>query len=222
MIHEWIFLETGVIVEFVESINNQSKGGKNMIRKISGYIIVFLVLIVTGAVHAENTPPKVGSPLPAIELPRPGNEADLKYLGLSGLSFGSTFKVNQIKSKVVIIQIYSMYCPYCQAEAPNVNRLYGLIENNPALKGKIKIIGIGAGNTPFEVATYKKKYAVPFPLFNDKDFKNYKILGETRTPYFIAAKINERGGTEVIYSRLGAIEDNNLFLEQIAKLAGLR
>lgn len=192
-----------------------------MVRKISEFIIVFILIFMAVLVYAGE-PPQVGKPLPGIELTRPGNQADLKYLGLSGLSFGGTFKVNQIKAKVVIIQIYSMYCPYCQAEAPNVNRLYGLIENNPAFKDKIKIIGIGAGNTPFEVAAYKKKYAVPFPLFNDKDFKNYKIMGETRTPYFIAAKINERGGTEVIYSRLGAIENNNLFLEQIAKSAGLK
>ncbi len=195
-----------------------------MARKISGLLAVILMLFIVAAVHAaESMPPKVGSPLPAMELLRPDNSAELKYLGLSGLSFGSkSFRVSQIKAKVVIIQIYSMYCPYCQAEAPNVNRLYGLIESSPAFKDKIKIIGIGAGNTPFEVVTYKKKYAVPFPLIHDQDFKNYKILGETRTPYFIAAKINERGGTEVIYSRLGAIENNNLFLEQIAKSAGLK
>lgn len=191
-----------------------------MVRKLSELIMVFLLLFISGAVNAGE-PPKVGSPLPVVELPRSGISADNKYLGLSGLSFG-TFKVNQIKAKVLIIQIFSMYCPYCQAEAPNINRLYGLIENNPAFKDKIKIIGIGAGNTPFEVETYKKKYAVPFPLFDDKDFKNYKILGETRTPYFIVAKLNAKGGTEVIYSRLGAIENNNLFLEQIAKSAGLK
>lgn len=194
-----------------------------MVRKISEIVLVLIVLCITGVIHAEESmPPKVGSSLPAIELPKPSNAADLKYLGLSGLSFGSTFNVSRIKTKAVIIQIYSMYCPYCQAEAPNVNRLFEMIERNPAFKDKIKIIGIGAGNTPFEVATYKKKYAIPFPLFPDQDFRNYKILGETRTPYFIAAKINEKGGTEVIYSRLGAIEDKNLFLEQISKAAGLK
>ena len=155
-----------------------------------------------------------------MELLKPSNSADLKYLGLS--FFGSTFNVGRIKAKVVVIQIFSMYCPYCQAEAPNVNRLYGQIENNPALKNKIKIIGIGAGNTPFEVATYKKKYAVPFPLISDENFKVHKILGEVRTPYFIAAKIAADGRTEVIYSRLGALENNDAFLAQIVKLASIK
>ena len=191
-----------------------------MNKKISGLITVVLSLFMATAIYAaENNPPKVGSPLPAIELPMPDNSAYVNYLGLS--SGGKTFKVGQVKAKIAIIQIYSMYCPYCQAEAPNINRLYGLIENNPALKDKIKIIGIGAGNTQFEVGTYKKKYKVEFALIPDEDFKIHKIVGEVRTPYFIAVKISDGGKTEVIYSRLGALGDVDHFLAQLVKSAGL-
>jgi thiol-disulfide isomerase/thioredoxin len=181
---------------------------------------ILVLFMVTGAVAAENNPAKVGSSLPEMEFLLPGNSVDLKYLGLA--SFGKTFKLKQIKAKVAIIQIYSMYCPYCQAEAPNVNHLYGLIENNPALKDKVKIIGIGAGNTSFEVGTYKRKYAVAFPLIPDEDYKIHKILGEVRTPYFIVVKITAGGSNEVIYSRLGALENIDLFLTQIVKSAGLK
>ena len=183
-------------------------------------VLILIFFMGTAAVAAENSPPKVGTSLPEMELMRPGNSVDLKYLGLS--SGGKTFKLNQIKARVAIIQIYSMYCPYCQAEAPNVNRLYGLIENNPVIKDKIKIIGIGAGNTSFEVGTYKRKYTVAFPLIPDEDYKIHKILGEVRTPYFIAVKIAAGGSSEVIYSRLGALENIDIFLAQIVKSAGLK
>ena len=192
-----------------------------MVRKIFGLAATILFLLmanVTGA--AENNPPKVGSPLPEMELLMPGNTGDLKYLGLS--SGGKTFKVGQIKAHVAIIQIYSMYCPYCQAEAPNVNRLYKLIESNPALKDKVKIIGVGAGNTSFEIGTYKRKYTVAFPLIPDEDFKIHKIVGEVRTPYFIAVKITAGGRTEVIYSRLGALENIDLFMAQLVKPAPIK
>jgi peroxiredoxin len=192
-----------------------------MIKKISCLAIVILFLLLAGVtVAAVNTPPQVGSPLPEIELSLPDNSAHLQYLGLR--SSGKTFRVGQIKAQIVILQIYSMYCPYCQAEAPNVNRLYGLIESNPALKDKMKIIGIGAGNTPFEVGTYKRKYAVAFPLIPDEDFKIHKIMGEVRTPYFIAVKISAGGRTEVIYSRLGALENLDLFLAQLMKSAPIK
>lgn len=182
----------------------------------SSVLLVFILLFCAGLCLAgETAPPQVGSSLPELELPLPDNSSDLKYLGLS--SGGKTFKVNRLKAKLVIIQVYSMYCPYCQAEAVNVNRLYGLIENNPALKDKIKIIGIGAGNTLFEVGTYRKKYKVEFPLLPDGDFRFHKMLGEVRTPYFIAVKPGDKGANEVIYSRLGAIENIELFLDRLVK-----
>ena len=192
-----------------------------MSRKISGLITVILTLFLATAISAaENIPPKVGSPFPAIELPMLNTPADLQYLGLS--AGGKFFRINQVKAKVVIIQIYSMYCPYCQAEAPNVNRLYATIENSPALKDKFKIIGIGAGNTQFEVGTYKKKYSVTLPLVPDDDYKIHKIMGEVRTPYFMAVKLSNDGKTEVIYSRLGALGNVDQFLAQLVTLSGLK
>jgi thiol-disulfide isomerase/thioredoxin len=191
-----------------------------MTKKIlSSFIGILIVLAMAAIGFAQGSGLKVGSILPDLELIKSKDSADQVYLGLSG--GGNTFKINQIKSTVVVIEIFSMYCPYCQAEAPKINKLHQLIENNPAYKGKIKIIGIGAGNTSFEVGTFKKKYTIAFPLVPDDDFKLYKLLGETRTPYFIVIKLNGDSPPEVIYSKLGAIADIDLFLSQIAKLSGL-
>jgi len=187
---------------------------------LSVTLTIFLILTVAAFAAAQNTPPKAGSALPEMELLKPGDSAYIKYLGLP--AGGASFKVNQIKAKVVIIQIFSMYCPYCQADAPNVNRLYGLIENNPQFKDKIKIIGIGVGNSQFEVGVFKKKYKVEFPLIPDADFKIHKIVGEVRTPYFVVAKLDGSKPPQVIYSKLGAHEDVEVFLAQIVKLAEIK
>jgi peroxiredoxin len=190
-----------------------------MKRKILCLSVFLMMLFSASAIGAaENSPPTVGSVFPEIELLKPSNPDHLKYLGLSGSGF---FKINQIKTDIVIIEIFSMYCPYCQGEAPNVNNLYNLIENNPAFRNKIKIIGIGINNSLFETDIFKKKYKIEFPLIPDGDFKLHKTIGEVRTPYFIVVKL-KGGKTEVIYSRLGALGDNNVFLGQIAKLTGLK
>lgn len=169
--------------------------------------------------NAADQPPQVGSTLPALKLVKPADAGDLKYLGLSG---GGTFSVDDVRAQAVIIQIFSMYCPYCQKDAPNVNRLFSLIENNPNLKGKIKIIGIGAGNTSFEVATFKKKYQIEFALVPDGDFKIHKIIGEVRTPYFIVLKMSGPKKPEVVFSKLGAHESINNFLNDVIRLADVR
>jgi thiol-disulfide isomerase/thioredoxin len=187
---------------------------------LSVTLTIFLILTAAAFAVAQNAPPKAGSALPEIELLKPGDSTHLKYLGLP--SGGTSFKVHQIKAKVAIIQIFSMYCPYCQADAPNVNRLYGLIENNPQFKDKIKIIGIGVGNSQFEVGIFKKKYSVEFPLVPDGDFKIHKIVGEVRTPYFIVVKLDGSKSPPVIYAKQGAHENIEAFLAQIVKLADLK
>ncbi len=115
-----------------------------------------------------------------------------------------------------------MYCPYCQKEAPVVNELYQIINERPALKDKIKIIGIGVGNNPFEVEVFKNKYNIPFPLFPDASFSIHKSVGEVRTPYFIVIKINVDGSHKILYSKAGSIQDPNQFLDFVLKTSGLK
>jgi thiol-disulfide isomerase/thioredoxin len=182
-------------------------------------LMVFFFLMASSFIHAADRPPQKGESLPVINLPIPKNPAEKSYLGLSG---GGSFKIPQIKAKVVIIEIFSMYCPYCQKDAPGINELYTLIENDPELKNKIKLIGIGAGNTPFEVGVYKKTYAVPFPLFPDQDFTIHKACGEVRTPYFIVVKINEDGSHLIVHSQLGEYPGAKRFLELVLKSSGLQ
>jgi len=186
---------------------------------MSFVVIGVLSFILTHITSAANAPPAKGGVLPVINLPIPKSLDEKDYLGLSG---DSLFKIPQIKAKVVIVEIFSMYCPYCQKDAPRINELYQMIENNPEFKTKIKLIGIGAGNSPYEVSVFKKTYAVPFPLFPDKDFVIHKVYGEVRTPYFFAVKINDDGTHQVIHSQLGDFQGAESFLELILKASGLK
>jgi len=187
-----------------------------MRRIILFFIIISLTCFSRFAVAVEC--PVEGGVFPEILLSVPQNAHEKDYLGITGTE---PFKIPQIKAEAVIIEIFSMYCPYCQKEAPAINKLYELIQKEPALKDKIKIIGIGAGNTQFEVDFYKEQYAVPFPLLPDESFSVHKNIGEVRTPYFFVLDIKEDGSHEIIYSKAGSIEDPQEFLDFIVKKTGL-
>ena len=178
-----------------------------------------LVLMFAHLVSAAPSPITKGGVLPAMNLPIPQSPEERGYLRLSG---SGNFKIPQIKAKAVIIEIFSMYCPDCQKDAPGINELYRAIEGNPDLKDKIKLIGIGAGNTPYEVGVYKKTYHVPFPLFADGDFTIHKMLGDIRTPYFIVVKMNEDGTHQVVHSEVGGFVGPQPFLEMVLSATGLK
>jgi peroxiredoxin len=182
-------------------------------------ITVLLFSILVFPALAANKPPEKGEGLPVINLPVPKNPDGKNYLGLSGSGF---FKISQIKAKAVIVEIFSMYCPYCQKDAPGVNELYRLIENNSNIKNKIKLIGIGAGNSPYEVEVFKKTYDVPFPLFPDKDFAIHQACGEVRTPYYMVVKMNEDGTHQIVHTQLGDYPGAEKFLELVLDISGLK
>ena len=180
---------------------------------------LLLLMFVSPAAFAADLPPAKGGRLPVIKLPIPKDPGEKMYLGLSGNGF---FRVPQIKSKVVIIEIFSMYCPQCQKIAPGIEELYHLIENDVHLKDKIKMIGIGAGNSRYEVEVFKKTFHTPFPLFPDADFTIHEALGNVRSPYFIAIKINKNGTHEVIHSELDSFKDGKTFLGLMMDASGVQ
>jgi hypothetical protein len=84
------------------------------------------------------------------------------------------------------------------------------------------MIGIGAGDSRYEVDVFKKTFNTPFPLFPDNDFTIHKALGDVRSPYFIVIKINKDGTHEVVHSELDSFEEAQTFLELIVTTSGLK
>lgn len=167
---------------------------------------------------AAAEPPVVGGQFPDLPLIAPKDKAQADYLGLTP---GKGFRVPDIRADLVIVEVFSMYCPYCQAEAAVINTLYEKIEADPSLRGRIKLVGIGAGNSTFEVNFFGKKYQVPFPLLPDDDFSIHKVLGGVRTPYFIVVKNLGGGGHKVVFSQGGACGGADDFLKKVIGLGGL-
>jgi hypothetical protein len=164
--------------------------------------------------EGADLPPAEGGVLPNITLPIPEKPEEQQYLGLEGKG---AFAVSKIQADVVILEIFSMYCPFCQKEAPNVKALYRIIDQNEDLRKRIKMIAVGAGNSAFEVDTYKSAYGITFPHFADIDFTIHEALGKVRTPYFIVVKLTNDAPPKVIYSKVGGIGDPHSFLELIAE-----
>lgn len=177
---------------------------------------LLITLLAVFALHstAYAEPVKYGDLFPKITLAGELTTTQKKYLGLNG---NGPWSLNDIKADFVIIEVFSMYCPHCQAEAPSVNKLFEGLTQSPQ-KDKIKILGIGAGNSPFEVQFFSKKYKVVMPLFEDTNLTLHETLGQPGTPHFFLVSIKDG---KTLYSETGRMKSPESFLNTLIKETGL-
>jgi peroxiredoxin len=157
----------------------------------------------------------------AIPMPKPSSEADAAYLGLSGSA--RSFRMDEIKARVLVVEVFDMYCRFCQGAAPRVDEVYEL-NLRSGFGDQIKMIGIGRMNTELEVATFKDKYNVRFPLFPDKDLAITRALGayDDGTPHFMVIKMEPGNRVQVVHTTTGAFEDPKAFYDAVLESSGLR
>ncbi len=181
-------------------------------------IIFLLPFLFTYVSIAETS--SVVEVLPEITLTVPENKEHIQYLGLKGKP-GESFTLGEIEADILMIELFSMYCPYCQHAAPIVNELYEKMEQIKQPDLKLVMIGIGANNTDLEVDTFRKGFDIAFPLFSDPDMSIYKTLAGEGTPGFIGCK--KDGEKNVIFFReSGGFTDHSEFLDNLLNRAGLK
>ena len=76
----------------------------NALRIFASLSVCFIM--ASSAAGGNSMPPPEGGVLPEIVLTVPESPEHQKYLGLTGKK---TFKITDIKSEIVIIEIFSMY-----------------------------------------------------------------------------------------------------------------
>ena len=185
------------------------------------FALLVLGVVVAGPVgQATSDVISPQNPLPFFELSTPQEPDRLAYLGVDARK--TKFTVSDIDADVVIIEIFSMYCPFCQLEAPKVNTLFNRIAEDKELTGRVKLIGIGVGNSDYEVDYFRKSYQIHFPLFSDGDFTIHKAFGEVRTPFFVGVKRYPDGQAIVFFTHLGVLDSVEGFLAEIIKTSGIR
>lgn len=173
-------------------------------------------LLLAGFIMLFSSIALATDPFPSVDLTGKLSDTHKSYLGINV----DTFKVSDIQADFVLVEAFSMYCPICQKDAPNVNAVYEAVSKADT-SGKVKFLGIGLGNTPFEVAFYQQKYAVEFPIVWDEDYVVHKALKEVGTPTFYLVKL-AGGANEIVYQSSGAIEDVDGFTRMILETAGVK
>ncbi len=182
-------------------------------------VIILFILFTTQAFAGSTTlseganKPQEGATLANFSLTFPKDAGQAAYLGLEPQN--ETFTLRDIRAKALLIEIFSMYCPFCQEEAPAVNDFYQKLRES-AQDQNLKMLGIGTGNSDYEVDVFRDKYQVAMPLFSDLDFSVYNTIGQVGTPFFMLVRAAPQGdGLEILKVHEGAVKDMDAFYTEI-------
>jgi peroxiredoxin len=148
-------------------------------------------------------------------LPAPQSEAERKYLGLSPTV--ERFSLDNVQADILVLDFFDMYCHVCQSRARHMNEFYKLVESR-GLSGRVRILGIGVGDTPKEVTVFKEKFGLPFPVFPDRTGSFSRQFGKIRVPNIIVLK-RRVGHFEVVYQESSLPDNPEQFLSKVLSYA---
>ena len=157
-------------------------------------------------------------PTPAMadnRLPAPQTESERKYLGLS--STVERFSLDNVQADILVLDFFDMYCHVCQSRAGHMNDFYKLVQSR-GLSGRVKVLGVGVGDTPKEVTVFKEKFGLPFPVFPDRTGSFTKQFGKIKVPNVILLK-KRLGRFEVVYQESSLPDNAEQFLSKVLSYA---
>ncbi|SHH61694.1 Peroxiredoxin [Caloranaerobacter azorensis DSM 13643] len=88
---------------------------------------------------------------------------------------GKKVSLEDYKGKIVLINFWATWCPYCVREMPYLNKLY--LENKD---NDFVVLGIDVMESKSEVESFAKKGGYEFPILLDKEgevARNYLVSG---------------------------------------------
>lgn len=115
----------------------------------------------------------------ALNLPAPTSKHAQSALGLSADK--THFKLGDLEADLLVIMVFDMYCHVCHQSSENMQAVADSLLKSPKVQS-VCILGLGRGDTDFEVQTFVKKLGLKFPGIPDRDKSVTDALGVRTTP----------------------------------------
>ena len=150
--------------------------------------------------NIPQAPPQLGDRLPKISFPIALSAEENKYLGLGQRK---DFSLDDIKTKLILIDFIGTNCHFCIQSIPTMNEIYKAIEKDQNLRANVKMLAVAAGGTLTEVDYFKKTFGVLFPILADPEYKAHESVGEPRVPFLIFVRKDSQGRWVVVNTKVG-------------------
>jgi thiol-disulfide isomerase/thioredoxin len=177
-----------------------------------GCILALVLVFCASPLLADEKEPVVGQVLGPVTFAAPITAEGAKYLGLAKQG---PFTIKDVKSPYILIEQFNTGCPHCMHQAPILNQLYNLVQQDAALKAKVKFMSAGQGNDATAVKMWKAFNKVPFVVVADPNSSLGKALNFS--PYPVSMLVNKSG--KIVWVHVGAFDSANEALQGIKAAA---
>ena len=160
---------------------------------------------------AKAKPIEPGMQMPPVLLPAPDSEQIRNKLGLKT---EEPFLLSQIPAKFLLVEVFYVLCHSCQKQAPDLNRIYQYIQEDPNLARDIKMFGIAIHSDQRSLDAYAASFRVKFPIVRDPDLTAFSALGDPPIPFLML--VDNTG--KVLLTRPGYLKDADEFFRQVREL----
>ena len=124
--------------------------------------------------------PGFGDPFPDISLVILGGDRDRSCLDLPPEA--KKLHLKDIKTPYLLLMLYDDLSPQRLQPLKELNQLAGRIDDDPQVRRRLRMIGLGVGGLKRVVAKFAKDNQATFPLFADEGYWIHNALGQPELP----------------------------------------
>jgi len=128
-----------------------------------------------------------------------------------------------VAGDLVVVEFFNSSCYACARMAPVMDEVWRRVDASGDLRGRVRFVGVGVGNTPAQVRAFHDQYDTPFPMVPDPEFAVFDALGTFEgTPYIVLVRRGDGGGPREARAQVGYIPDAGTVVAAIEEaLAGV-
>jgi hypothetical protein len=194
-----------------------------MVRSLLTSVLALTLVMAGGTPRAAEVKRKLGEAeggfrpvaigaLAGVALQDTLTPAERAYLGLGP---GEPLSVGAVRGDLTVVEFFNASCYACALMAPVMDEAWRRVDARPELRGRVRFLGIGVGNTAGQVGEFHGSYDTPFPMVADPEFAAFDTLGTMEgTPYLLLLR---RGPDGAIAARaqVGHIPDAGKIVAEI-------
>ena len=193
-------------------------GYTNVIRYPAGYIVWREAYPDLQVCEVRTYRLQPGQYFPPCVLTAADRTPDFAYLGLDQES--ANFFLADVPAEFVLLKYYGEHCHQCVQEVDQYNRLFTMLRDDPELGPRLRMIGIGVGDTQRSVLRFKRSHQVPYPLLPDERQLMFESVGAGEIPLIYLVRILPDARIQVVLYHEGGLDDVEGFFQRIRQAVG--